>query len=99
MGAYELHFHNDAFAEWKKLDAGMRERLKKKLERRLENPFVETSLLRSELAGLYVIRSHADGLRLIYEVNKEDKTLMVASVGKREDLEAYRNAAVRLRAE
>jgi mRNA interferase RelE/StbE len=97
LGAYELHFHKDAFAEWKKLDTGMRERLKKKLARRLQNPFVESALLSGELAGLYVIRSKADGLRLVYEVNLELKTLTVASVGKREDLEAYRNAVTRIK--
>ena len=96
MGAYELHFHKEALSEWKKLDAGMRKRLKKKLVRRLENPFVESALLSGELAGLFVIRTHADGLRLIYEANAELKTLTVASVGKRENLAAYRNAISRL---
>jgi mRNA interferase RelE/StbE len=98
LGAYELHFHKDALVEWKNLDGGMRERLKKKLVRRLENPFVESSLLSGQLAGLYVIRSHADGLRLVYEVKVELRILTVASVGKREDLEAYRNAVTRIKA-
>lgn len=97
MGAYELHFHKDALAEWEKLDAGMRERLKKKLVRRLQNPFVDSSLLKGELAGLYVIRSHKDGLRLVYEGNTSLKTLTVASVGKREDLTAYRKAVTRIK--
>ena len=97
MGVYELHFHKEALAEWKKLDAGMRERLKKKLKRRLQNPFVESCLLSGELVGLYVIRSHADGLRLIYEAKTELKTITVASVGKRDDLEAYRNAVTRIK--
>lgn len=99
MGDYELRFHKDSLAEWKKLDVAMRERLKKKLARRLENPFVESSLLSGELAGLYVIRSQADGLRLVYEVDKSAKTLTVAAVGKREDFAAYRNAARRLKGE
>jgi mRNA interferase RelE/StbE len=73
LGAYELHFHKDALAEWKKLDASFRERLKKKLARRLVNPFIESAQLSGELAGLFVIRSHADGLRLVYEVDLELK--------------------------
>ncbi|CAN2220264.1 RelE Cytotoxic translational repressor of toxin-antitoxin stability system [Candidatus Nanopelagicaceae bacterium] len=96
MGAYELHFHNDALVEWQRLDSGMRERLKKKLIKRLENPEVDSARLSGELSGLYVIRSQADGLRLIYRVDTKEKILTVASVGKREDLIAYRNAISRI---
>ena len=74
----------------------MRERLKKKLIKRLENPEVDSARLSGELSGLYVIRSQADGLRLIYRVDTKEKILTVASVGKREDLIAYRNAISRI---
>lgn len=96
MGAHELHFHEDAWAEWEKLDSGMRERLKKKLLRRLENPILDSARLSGELSGLYVIRSQADGLRLVYAVDELKRQMIVASVGKREDLIAYRNAVSRL---
>jgi mRNA interferase RelE/StbE len=81
--------------EWHQLDAGIRTRLKKKLAKRLENPFVDSARLSGELAGLFVIRSHSDGVRLVYGVDSENKTVIVASVGKREDLIAYRNAIQR----
>jgi mRNA interferase RelE/StbE len=73
----------------------MRARLKKKLARRLENPFIESALLRGELAGLYVIRSHSDGLRLVYAASDEDRSILVLSVGRREDLTAYKLAMAR----
>jgi mRNA interferase RelE/StbE len=70
LGVYELRFHVDALGEWRQLDAGVRNRLKKKLLKRLENPLLESARLSGELSGLFVIRSQAEGLRLIYEVDE-----------------------------
>ena len=96
MAAYELRFHKDAFSEWKNLDSGVRARLKKKLIKRLENPIIESSQLRNELTGLFVIRLHADGIRLVYKVETEEHALTVVGIGKREDLIAYQIAEKRL---
>jgi mRNA-degrading endonuclease RelE of RelBE toxin-antitoxin system len=95
MPAYELHFHEEALAEWHSLDAGIRSRLKKKLERRLSHPDVESARLSGELAGLFVIRMHGDGIRLIYEIDQSQQKIIVASVGRRENLSAYKGAVQR----
>ncbi len=95
MPAYELHFHEEALAEWRSLDAGIRSRLKKKLERRLNYPEVESARLSGELSGLFVIRMHGDGIRLIYEIDRSKRKITVASVGQRENLGAYKVAVQR----
>src|SRR3546814_17969353 len=43
--SYELNFHPDALAEWKKLDAPVREMFKKKLAERLQNSRIPSARL------------------------------------------------------
>ena len=43
---YKLDFYEDAYKEWKKLDATVREQFKLKLIERLENPCVPSAKLR-----------------------------------------------------
>ena len=94
--AYELKFLDLAFEEWQNLDPGISARLRRKLERRLEQPRIESQRLRGALAHCFKIRDDKSGFRLIYLVDDDYMLLRVIAVGKREDFLAYRIAEARL---
>ncbi|MBN1662415.1 MAG: type II toxin-antitoxin system RelE/ParE family toxin [Deltaproteobacteria bacterium] len=93
--SYNLEFKESALKEWWKIDRPVREQFKKKLSARLENPKVGADKV-SGLADTYKIKLRASGLRLVYTVDDEKKTLIVYAVGKRDKEEAYRKARARI---
>lgn len=92
---YVLKFEIAALAEWKKLDKSVREPLKKKLAKRLENPHVPNDRLFGNLLGCYKIKNNKTGHRLIYKVVDEELVVIVLAVDERSDLKAYKSAADR----
>jgi len=86
-----LAFKKLALREWGKLDRPSREQFKKKLTKRLERPRVEADRV-SGMENAYKIKLRAVGLRLVYVVSEEAKTLTVYTVGKRDKKDAYRKA-------
>jgi len=92
---YKLRFQELALAEWKKLDATIRERFKKKLVERLQNPRVPTAAL-SSMKNCYKIKLHDVGYRLIYQVEDNIVSVSVIAIGKREKNEVYKLAKARL---
>lgn len=94
MTSYKLRFHALALAEWRKLDASVREPLKKKLSERLVNPKIPSAAL-SGMADCYKIKLRSLGYRLIYRVDAEAVYVTVIAVGKREKNQVY--AAVKKR--
>ena len=92
--SYELNFHPDALAEWKKLDGSIRELFKKKLAERLHNPRVPASRL-SGNKDRYKIKLRDAGYRLVYEVRDKVLVIVVVAVGKRERNMVYKAAAGR----
>jgi addiction module toxin, relE/stbE family len=89
---YSLKFHEKALKEWQKLGEPIRNQLKKKLMERLENPHVQADRLSGFSTALYKIKLRSLGYRLVYEVNDNEVTVFVLSVGKRDRLQAYENA-------
>ena len=92
--SYELSFHPDALAEWKKLDASVREIFKKKLAERLQNPRVPAARLSSH-KDRFKIKLRETGYRLVYEVRDGVLMVVVVAVGKRERNAVYKAAAKR----
>jgi mRNA interferase RelE/StbE len=92
---YKLRFHELALAEWKKLDTTIRERFKKKLLERLENPHVPTAAL-SGMPNCYKIKLQSLGYRLVYRVDNDIVFVTVMAIGKREKQQVYRLAKSRL---
>jgi mRNA interferase RelE/StbE len=86
---WKFAVHDDAQKEWDNLDGSIKETFKSILKKRLKNPHVPGSALHGDLLGFYKIKLRTAGYRLIYQVNDEKLTLLVISVGKREDSEAY----------
>ena len=94
---YTLKFVPDAWREWQALDGSIKQLLKPLLAKRLQNPHVPGSLLHRELAGCYKIKLLKQGYRLVYLVEDDVLVVLVLSVGKREDSEAYMTAAKRIK--
>lgn len=94
---YILKFVPDAWREWQALDGSIKQLLKPLLAKRLQNPHVPGSLLHRDLAGCYKIKLLKHGYRLVYMVEDDVLVVLVLSVGKREDSEAYMTAAKRIK--
>jgi len=77
---YKLDFYEDAFKEWKKLDATVREQFKAKLEERLVYPCLPSAKLRKS-DNRYKIKLKQAGYRLVYEVNNKTITVTVIAIG------------------
>lgn len=92
--SYELSFHPDALAEWKKLDAPVRVMFKKKLAERLQNPRIPSARL-SRHKDRFKIKLRDAGYRLVYEVCDGVLMVVVVTVGKRERNAVYKAAAKR----
>ena len=88
---YKLFFDKRALKEWNKLGETLRQQFKNKLAERLINPRVLADKLRGE-NDLYKIKLRNAGYRLVYQVRDNEITIFVVSVGKRDRLEAYKNA-------
>jgi len=92
---YKLDFYEEAYKEWKKLDATVREQFKSKLIERLENPCVPSAKLRNS-DNRYKIKLRQVGYCLVYEVVNTTVTATVIAVGKRDRDEVYKAAAKRV---
>ena len=95
MITYKLRFHALALAEWRKLDASVREPLKKKLAERLVTPRIAAAAL-SGMANCYKIKQRSLGYRLIYRVDEDVVYITVIAVGKRDKNQVYGAAKNRL---
>ena len=91
---YELEFHPDALAEWRKLDRPIRDQFKKKLEERLLNPRVPSAKLTGQ-KDRFKIKLRQVGYRLVYEVRDSMLVVLVVAVGKRERNAVYKMASKR----
>ena len=96
MPKYELKFDEEALREWKRLDGSIRSEFLPILERRLENPIIESARLSGELAGCFKIKSKKTGYRLIYTVRDKVLSVTVIAIGKRDNLSAYLKAKKRI---
>ena len=86
--SYRLRFHELALAEWRRLDAGLREQLKKKLAERLEHPRIPSAAL-SGMPDCYKIKLRSAGYRLIYRVDDTVVFVTVIAVGRRDKQKVY----------
>ena len=77
--SFELEYLEEALAEWKRLDASIRNQFKKKLAERLIEPRIPSSKL-SGHPDRYKIKLRSIGYRLVYEVH--DGRLVVLARGR-----------------
>jgi len=81
--SYELRFKEEALAEWRRLDGGLREQFKKKLIERLSEPRVPSAKL-SGYSDRYKIKLRSAGYRLVYEVRDAQLVVVMVAVGRRD---------------
>ena len=92
---YDLFFKEEALKEWGKLDSGIRESFKKKLQERIKEPRIEGSRLRG-MVDCYKIKLKGVGYRLVYQVRDKELLVVVVAVGKRDKNLVYKIATNRL---
>lgn len=92
---YEIEFYEEALNEWKRLDATIREQLKKKLSKLVKEPHRPANRLRG-LNGCYKIKLRSAGVRLVYKVEDGEFIIVVVAVGKRDKNTVYDAALERL---
>ncbi len=95
--SYKIKFLPSALKEWKKLAPPIQKQFKKKLKERLANPRNKASQLRG-FKDVYKIKLRSVGYRLVYEINDNEITIYVISVGKRERGIVYSKAETRKKA-
>lgn len=92
---YEIEFYEEALNEWKRLDSTVREQLKKKLSKLVEEPHRPANRLRG-LDGCYKVKLRSAGVRLVYKVEDGEFIILVVAVGKRDKNAVYDAATERL---
>ncbi len=91
---YSLKFKQEALREWHKLDSQLKTRFKKKLEERLQHPYVQADRLAGQ-SHRFKIKLRNVGYRLVYEVRETELVVVVIAVGKREKNKVYKASADR----
>ena len=89
-----MEFHEKALKEFHALDAEVRDRFKRKLAERIENPRVDADRI-SGNSNRYKIKFKHPGVRLVYEVVDDRFIVFVLAIDKRERRAAYEKASVR----
>jgi len=90
---YEIEFSESALKSFQKLDNSQLLQVAKALESRRQNPHLAGSRLSGNLHGKYKIKLQALGLRVIYAVDDKRIVILVLTIGKRENDDAYRSAS------
>ena len=83
--SYKLKFLPSALKEWRKLAPEIRAQFKAHLHRRLEKPHVDTARIRG-YKNHYKIKLRSVGDRLVYQVEKNEITVYVICVGRRDSI-------------
>ena len=101
MSDWSVLFINEALGDLLKLDSSKQARIMKAIKRYSRNPLSEReggygNELRGELFGNYKIKLKKDGLRIVYQLLKEEKTMRIVAIGDRAEDEVYKTAVKRL---
>ena len=94
---YKLKRHRLFTDEWNQLALAIKQQLKKKLAKVLENPHIPKNHLGGELSGFYKIKLRKAGIRLVYQVKDDEVVILLITVGKRADSVVYNEAKKRIK--
>lgn len=92
--SYNLEFREEALNEWSKLNPSIKQQMKKKLIKVLENPKVPKNQL-SGATNRYKIKLRSIGYRLVYEVIDQEVIVLVIAIGRRDNNQVYKAAESR----
>lgn len=94
--AYSIKTHDDFVAELAKLDSSVKQQLRKKLAKVIENPHIPKNRLGGGLHNCYKIKLKKAGVRLVYQVNDDEIYILLLTVDRRADNEVYNTALTRV---
>ena len=102
--SWEIEYTNKAIEDLAKLDASIRVRVYKALERVAQNPVSKFDggygnplghKHGVDLSGLYKIKFKSVGIRVVYGLKKVEKRMIIIVISAREDDEVYIEAGKR----
>jgi mRNA interferase RelE/StbE len=96
---YEIRFHPEAQAEFFALDKGIRLLVSKQLAKLESSPELGELLGNKngiDLSGLRKLYVAKKQIRIVYEIDKGDIVVHIMAVGKREDMQVYKDVLKRL---
>ncbi|MBO7674214.1 MAG: type II toxin-antitoxin system RelE/ParE family toxin [Atopobiaceae bacterium] len=102
--AWSVEFLEEAVNDLGKLDMPVRKRALKAIRKVAQNPLPQSEggygkpLGRHaaiDLVGLLKVKLRADGIRIVYRIERVGEEMLVVVVGVRADAEVYREAARR----
>ena len=80
---YKLTFHKDALRFFNKLDKFTQEKIGKKIEKLIQNPFLGKPLM-GNLAGAWSLR--VEKYRIIYQLKQKELIIFVLDIGHRKNI-------------
>ena len=95
---FEVRLNSESKKDFYRLDGSIKKYVLKKLEQLENNPFLGKPLGNKagiDLTGYYKIYAFKRKIRIIYSIIEQKLTIIVFSIGKREDLAAYYLAYLR----
>ena len=95
---FEVRLTSESKKDFYKLDESIKKYILKKLDQLEKNPFLGKPLGNKagiDLTGYYKIYAFKKKIRIIYRIIDRKLTVIIISIGKREDLAAYYLAYLR----
>ena len=95
---YEIKFHPEALKEFCLLDGSVKILVKKQLEKLQKSPYLGEELGNKngyDLSGYRKMYVNKKQIRIVYSIKDEILVINVISIGKRENMDVYANAADR----
>ena len=96
---YTIEFHEDVKKDLKKLGHSTTVLVLKKLQKISQNPLIGNELgnkANNDLVGFRKVYIENKRVRIVYKIIEEKIEVFVVAVGKRDDMEVYKKAQVRI---
>lgn len=93
---YDVMLVKESLKEWNNLNSKVKILFTKKLNKVVNNPFIDNNRLSDKLSKCYKIKLNRENYRLVYEIREQKIVLIVWAVGKRERSKVYNAAEKRL---
>lgn len=99
--AWDVEFLPEAIDDLHRLDGSVRKRVLKAIQKVSTNPLSQQQggygkplghRSAIDLVGLFKVKLRADGIRIVYRLQRVEDSMLVVVVGVRNDLDVYREA-------
>lgn len=100
MKSYEILFHPEAKKEFDKLDGSVRTVVLKQLGKLRRDPSLGEKLGNRggfDLTGYRKVYAFRKKIRIVYRIHEGRLLVFIMAVGKREDLQVYKDAFLRIK--